>query len=649
MTNVTSAESRHVAEAAREREWNLPSFGKELFLGSFRLDLISPQPPLEPAMVQRGEAFLARMRAFLETSVDPAQIEREARIPTEVIDGLKELGALGMKVPEGYGGLGLSQAYYNRVLSLVGSWHPALGTLLSAHQSIGVAEPLLLFGTEQQKSTWLPRVARDHISAFLLTEPDVGSDPARLRTTAVPTEDGRGYRMDGVKLWATNGTIADVAVVMAKVPRGEGHRGGITAFIVPYHDPGIAVEHANRFMGLRGIENSQTRFTDVFVPKENVIGEEGHGLRVALSTLNTGRLSLPGIQAGTAKWATKIAREFASQRVQWGKPVGQHDEVAQMVAFIAASAFGLEAMADVSSRLADEERNDIRIEAALTKLYASELCWKVVDTLVQVCGGRGYETADSQKERGERPLTVEQVLRDARVFRIFEGSTQIMHLAVAREAVDRHLQVAGKLIAPDAATGEKAKAAAHATLFYGRWLPRLEFGKSQVPGAYSEHGRLAPHLRFAERSSRRLARSTFYAMARWQGGLEQRGAFLGRIVDIGAELFAISAAVVHAETLAAAAPDRAGAVVEMADLFCRQASHRVGDLFHALWSNDDATGHAVALHVLEGRHRWLEEGVMDPSDTAPSPKQPGPDGQAPWEGESSPPRAPSTPASAPSQ
>ena len=639
MTEVTSAESREAAEAAREQEWKLPSFGRELFLGSFRLDLISPQPPLDPEMVVRGEAFLARLRAFLETSVDPGRIEREARIPAAVIDGLKALGALGMKVPEAYGGLGLSWLHYNRALSLLGSWHPALSAMLSAHQSVGLAQPLLLFGTEEQRQTWLPRVARDQISAFLLTEPDVGSDPARLRTTAVPTEDGEGYRIDGVKLWATNGTLADVAVVLAKVPRRAGHRGGITAFIVPYHDPGVTVEHANRFMGLRGIDNSQTRLTNVFVPRGNVIGGEGRGLRIALTTLNAGRLSLPGIQVGTAKWATKIAREFASQRVQWGKPVGQHDEVAQMVAFIAASAYGLEAMVDVSCRLAGEERNDIRIEAALTKLYASELCWKVVDALVQVCGGRGYETADSQRERGERPLTVEQVLRDSRIFRIFEGTTQVMHLAVAREAVDRHLQVAGRLIAPDAATGEKARAAARATLFYGRWLPRLEFGRSQVPGAYAEHGRLAPHLRFVERSSRRLARSTFYGMARWQGGLEQRQAFLGRIVDIGAELYGIAAAVVHAETIATEAPDRAGAVAEIADLFCRQASHRALDLFKALWSNDDAAGHAVALQVLAGRHLWLEEGVMDPSDTAPAPRRPGSDGRAPKRADPSPPRA----------
>ena len=218
-------ESRQVAEAAREREWKLPSFGRELFLGDFRLDLIHPQPRLDPEAVEKGERFLERLRAFLEAEVDPMLIEREARIPERVVDGFKELGALGMKVPEEYGGLGLSQVYYNRALALAEVWHSSLATLLSAHQSIGVAEPLLLFGTEEQKRKWLPLVARTHVSAFLLTEPDVGSDPARLSATATPT--GEGYRLNGRKLWATNGVIADLVVVMAKVPKGDRHRGGI--------------------------------------------------------------------------------------------------------------------------------------------------------------------------------------------------------------------------------------------------------------------------------------------------------------------------------------------------------------------------------------------------------------------------------------
>jgi alkylation response protein AidB-like acyl-CoA dehydrogenase len=606
-TEVTERQARAVAEAARETEWKLPSFGRELFLGNFRLDLISPQPRLDAAAVEKGEAFLARLREYLVAEVDPLEIEREARIPERVLDGLKELGALGMKVPEAYGGLGLSQVYYNRALALAGVWHASLSTLLSAHQSIGVAQPLMDFGSEEQKRKWLPLVARDHVSAFLLTEPDVGSDPARLAATAEPVEDG--YRLNGLKLWATNGAIADIVVVMAQVPER-----GITAFVLPYDSPGVSVEQRNAFMGLRGIENSVTRLTDVFVPRENVIGKEGQGLKIALTTLNTGRLALPAICVGTAKWATKTAREFASERVQWGQPVGKHDAVAQKIAFIAASAFGLEAMLDVASRLADDKRSDIRIEAAIAKLYASELGWQVVDELMQVRGGRGYETAESLKARGERPVPVEQQLRDMRINRIFEGSTEIMHLLIAREAVDRHLEVAGEVLEGDGDLKEKARVALQAGRFYAKWLPTLAVGEGVKPGAYERFGELAGHLRFVERSSRKLARSTFYAMGRWQARLEKRQAVLARIVDIGAELFAMASAVVYADTIRAERPDRADEAAELADLFCKQARRRVGDLFAALWSNDDVDNYALAQRVLEGRYALLEEGFADPSD-----------------------------------
>ncbi|WP_327304281.1 acyl-CoA dehydrogenase family protein [Streptomyces sp. NBC_01298] len=617
---VTEREARQVAEAAREQDWQRPSFAKELFLGRFRLDLIHPHPLPAEEDVRRGEAFLARMREFCETSVDGARIEREAKIPDETVRGLKELGALGMKIDPKYGGLGLTQVYYNKALALVGSVSPAIGALLSAHQSIGVPQPLKMFGTQEQKDAYLPRCATTAISAFLLTEPDVGSDPARLATTAVP--DGEdAYVLDGVKLWTTNGVVADLLVVMARVPKSENHRGGITAFVVEADSPGITVEHRNAFMGLRGLENGVTRFHQVRVPAAQRIGAEGAGLKIALTTLNTGRLSLPAMCVGAGKWCLKIAREWSGVREQWGRPVGLHEAVGSKISFIAATTFALEAVVDLASQMADENRNDIRIEAALAKLYGSEMACLMADELVQIRGGRGFETAESLAARGERAVPAEQMLRDLRINRIFEGSTEIMHLLIAREAVDAHLSVAGDLIDPDKALGDKAKAGARAAGFYARWLPQLATGAGQVPGTYrafhpSGHPDLATHLRYVERGSRKLARSTFYAMSRWQGRMETKQGFLGRIVDIGAELFAMSAACVRAEHLRASG-EHGREAYQLADAFCRQSRLRVEELFGRLWDNTDDLDRKVVAGVLSGNYTWLEEGVLDPSGDGP--------------------------------
>ncbi|MFD0317588.1 acyl-CoA dehydrogenase family protein [Streptomyces flavalbus] len=614
---VTEREARQVAEAAREQHWRKPSFAKELFLGRFRLDLIHPHPLPADEDVQRGEEFLAKLRDFCETKIDPARIERDAQIPDEVIDGLKELGALGMKIDTRYGGLGLTQVYYNKALALVGSVSPAVGALLSAHQSIGVPQPLKIFGTQEQKDAFLPRCARTDISAFLLTEPDVGSDPARLATTAVP--DGDDYVLDGVKLWTTNGVVADLLVVMARVPRSEGHKGGITAFVVEAGSEGVTVENRNAFMGLRGLENGVTRFHQVRVPAANRIGPEGAGLKIALTTLNTGRLSLPAMCVGAGKWCLKIAREWSGAREQWGKPVALHEAVGSKIAFIAATTFALEAVLDLSSQMADEDRNDIRIEAALAKLYGSEMACLMADELVQIRGGRGFETAASLAARGERAVPAEQVLRDLRINRIFEGSTEIMHLLIAREAVDAHLSVAGDLIDPDKSLQDKAKAGAQAGVFYAKWLPRLIAGPGQLPTSYTEFKRevdLSAHLRYVERTARKLARSTFYAMSRWQGRMETKQGFLGRVVDIGAELFAMSAACVRAELLRSQG-DHGREAYQLADAFCHQARIRVEELFGRLWTNTDDLDRKVVKGVLSGTYTWLEQGVLDPSDDGP--------------------------------
>ncbi|MGH3472269.1 MAG: acyl-CoA dehydrogenase family protein [Nocardioidaceae bacterium] len=611
--DISAREAREVAEAARETDWTQPSFAKELYLGHFDLALIHPYPRVDPESAERGEAFLERLREYCE-SLDGALIEQQAQIPDEYIKGFAELGVFGMKVPREYGGLGLSMVYYGRALMLLGSVHPSIGALVSAHQSIGVPEPVKLFGTDEQKKLFLPRCAQGAITAFLLTEPDVGSDPARMASTARLTEDGSAYLLDGVKLWTTNGVIAELVVVMARVPEHEGGRGGITAFVVEADSDGVTVENRNSFMGLKGIENGVTRFHQVRVPVENRLGREGQGLKIALTTLNAGRLSIPAMCAGAGKWCLKIARGWSGARVQWGQPVGKHEAVGEKLSFMATTAFALEAVFDLSAKLSDAGTKDIRIEAALAKLWSSEMACRIADELVQIRGGRGYETAASLQARGERAVPAEQVLRDLRINRIFEGSSEIMRLLIAREAVDAHLTAAGDLANPDAELSAKARAAVKASGFYARWLPHLVAGKGTLPSSYDEFGPLAKHLRYVERSSRKLARQTFYGMSRWQAKLEYHQGFLGRIVDIGAELFAMAAVCARAEMLRTDEPARGGDAFALADAFCAQARLRVDELFERLWRNTDAVDRTVAADVLDGTYSWVESGVVDVSE-----------------------------------
>ncbi|HZK05677.1 MAG TPA: acyl-CoA dehydrogenase family protein [Actinomycetaceae bacterium] len=623
---VTEKEARKVAEAARETGWTQPSFAKELYLGNFRPDLITPFPKTEADIAERGEAYLVKLRDILAT-IDGAAIEREARIPDEDIRKLAEIGSFGIKIPQEYGGLELGNVYYNRALMLIGTVSPALGALVSAHQSIGVPEPVKTFGSPEQKAEYLPRCAQGAISAFLLTEPDVGSDPARLECTATPTDDGAAYLLDGVKLWGTNAVFGELFVVMARVPKSENHRGGITAFIVEADSPGITQERRNAFMGLRGIENAVTRFHQVRVPAANVIGREGLGLKIALTTLNAGRLSIPALAVAASKWALKIAREWSGERVQWGRPVGEHAAVGHKLAAMAGATYAQESVLELAALLADAGAHDIRIEAAIAKLYGSERAWEVIDDLFQIRGGRGYETADSLQARGERAVPVEQVMRDLRINRVFEGSTEIMHLLIAREAVDAHLSVAGDIIDPDAEMSAKLQAAARAGLFYAKWYPQLLVGSGVVPTSFGEYGPLATHMRYIERASRRLARETFYGMARWQGGLEKRQGFLGRVVDIGAELFAMSAMCVRAKSQLDENPAAGESAVKLADAACKQSRLHAGRLFDALWTNTDASDVALAREILDGDYIWAEAGIIDTSEgTGPwiSPHDPGP-------------------------
>ncbi len=618
--NVSESEARAVAEGARETTWEAPSFVRELFLGRLELGLIHPYPEPEAEEQERGAEFLARLERFLLDHVDGEQIERDARIPESVVQGLRELGAFGIKIPREYGGLGLSQYTYCKAMSLVTSVNGSLVALLSAHQSIGVPGPVKMFGTDEQKHRLLPRLAAGAISAFALTEEEVGSDPARMTTFAVPTPDGSAYILNGTKLWITNGTVAELMVVMARTPGKDGKPGPISAFVVETNTPGFEVTHRLEFMGLRGIENAVLKFTDVRVPKENLLWGEGKGLKLALVTLNTGRLTIPAGCAALGKWCLNVCRQWANARQQWGKNVGKHDAVAQMLAKMAADTYAMEAVADLGCLLADRGKSDIRLEAAIGKMWNSDVAWALVDDALQIRGGRGYETAASLASRGEAPIPLERALRDMRINKIFEGSNQVMRLFIAREALDLHLKVAGDVVMPNVPLGRRLAGLVRAGTFYAGWYPSRWLGWGRWP-QYGEFGVLADHMRWAERTSRRLARQIFHLMVLHGPALERRQSLLFRSVDVGAELFAMVATCSRAlrDTRAGIG---GGSAMELADTFCRAARRRIEQSFAGIGGNDDVANFQTARGVLAARYAWLEAGVVPaiaPQGTAQAP------------------------------
>ncbi len=575
---VDEKRSLEVAEASRETTWEKPSFVKELFMGRLQTELLFPFPLQAEGDRQGGDEIIARLKTFLAQKVDADRIDRDKEIPEEVLDGLRQMGLFGIKIPKEYGGLGMSQINYNRIIQLVSSHCASTAVMLSAHQSIGVPQPLKMFGTEEQKRKYLPRLA----------------------ATATPVEDGAAYLINGEKLWITNGPTADLLIVMARTNGPEAEQPEITAFIVEGGAKGLSVKHRCDFMGLKGIQNGLLRFDNVRVPRENLLLGPGEGLRLALRTLNTGRLTLPAACGGTMKQALAMAVDWANKREQWGAPVGRHEAVAAKIAEISANIYAVEAITWLTSAMADRGEMDIRLEAAMAKLFCTETMWRSLDMALQVRGGRGYETADSLGGRGEPAMPMERLMRDARINLIIEGTSEIMRLFIAREALDPHLKVAGA-----SATSQKIDYLG-AAKFYAGWYPALWLPRFTRTEGLQLSGSLASHLRYVDRAAARLARDLFHMMGRYQQGLQKKQQVLGRLVDSGAELFAMRSAVLAW----AAGPGSRPGETELADLFCRQARRRLKALHRAIYFNDDALAYRTARQVLEGRYPWLEDNML---------------------------------------
>lgn len=603
-----------MTEAAREPALHDDgSFAGGLFMGRWEIGQLVPYPVQSAEDRDQGDAFLQRLASFLREKVDPDAIDATGEIPDEVIEGLAKLGAFGIKIPTQYGGLGLSQTNYCRAAMLLAGYCGNLTALISAHQSIGVPQPLLLFGTQEQKQRYLPRVAKGEISAFALTEQGVGSDPARMETRADPTPDGSAFILNGEKLWCTNSIKAGILVVMARTPSklvNGRERDQVTAFIVERDTPGIEIVRRCRFMGLHALYNAVVRFHDVRVPRENILLAEGKGLRVALTTLNTGRLTLPAACAGLAKRCLHISRRWAASRTQWGCPIGQHAAIAEKIVRMAADTFAMEAMTFFTASLVDHDRHaDIRLEAAMCKLWATERSWEAIDATMQIRGGRGYETAASLAGRGEETIPVERFFRDARINTIFEGSSEIMRLFMAREALDPHLKIGAPVLDRRRPLSARAKAGWVAGRFYIGWYPRLMLRNgSEV----TWHPRLEKPVRRIEKLSRRLARTLFHAMGWYGPKLEREQVLLGRFVDIGTELFAMTAACAKAQAMAGEGFEEGKLnPISLATYVCETGEMRIRQKFAEIRSNHDHHGYRLAQSILAREAEWLEEGMLD--------------------------------------
>src|SRR5437762_4251313 len=600
-----------LAEASRDPLDERGSFASNLFIGRYDFNRIFPWPEQSAEDREAGKEFLANLENYLRENVDADEVDRTGEIPQKNIDELFALGAFGVKIPKQYEGLGLSQVNYGRAAMLLGSWDENLTALVSAHQSIGVPQPLLLFGTEEQKKKYLPRVARREISAFALTEWNAGSDPANMSLRADPTEDGSAFILNGEKLWCTNLIKAGVLVVMAKTPpkivNGK-ERKQITAFIVDVDSPGLEITYRCHFMGLRALYNGIVKFTNVRVPRENIIAKEGQGLKVALTTLNTGRLTLPAACVGVAKRLLEISRKWASERIQWGVPIGKHGAIAGKIAEMAGNVFAMEAMTFLTSSLLDRKSGDLRIETAMCKMWATEMTWHIADEAMQVRGGRGYETAHSLAGRGEPPISVERFLRDCRVNTIFEGSSEIMRLFIAREALDPHLKVGGAIFNTQLPMSERAKAVFSSGKFYAVWYPRQWFpvGAGRIDNLHSD---LAAHVNYAARASKRLARGLFHAMARFGPKLDREQLLLSRFVGIATELFAMSATCSYGQWLLGQGKP-ANEIVGLADYFCRSSRMRIENHFAGTQRNVDKRGYRLTQELLAGKYDVLCQGIV---------------------------------------
>jgi alkylation response protein AidB-like acyl-CoA dehydrogenase len=561
-------------------------FAKALFRGEFRGGVLFPYPELPPAERGLVEEAVRVVREFADQAIDAADIDREADIPSHVIDGLARLGVLGMTAPGEYGGRGFSQSGYCRIMEVIGGHDASTAVFVNAHHSIGI-RALLLFGTPEQKARWLPPLARgEKLAAFALTETEAGSDAANVQTTAIPTGDGQTYILNGTKRYITNGAVAGVLTVMARTPDPKGGDSKVTAFLVTPEMPGFEVVEARMpKCGIRGTATARLAFHDMPVPAANILGPLGGGLKVALTVLNFGRTTFGASCAGAAKVCLDAATSHAARRRQFGRPLADLELIQKKIAFLAAAAYAIEATTYETAALIDRGAEDYMLETAILKVSSTDLLWQGVYETLQVHGGQGYFNNEPY----------ERMMRDARINTIGEGANEVLKAFIALVGM-RDI-------------GEGLKASLEGLKRPSGFLPTLwRFGSERLgrlarpPGIPVQTATMRPHADLLARRVARFGWAVERTLVKHREAIIERQYIQERIAD------AVIALVTAACTLARIDSEmvRGTAGTEgrtAAELYLRMANRRFDQALHELDHNDDSETTAAAraaLHTVAG-------------------------------------------------
>lgn len=561
-------------------------FAKALFFGHFNAPLVFPYPEIkaeERAVVAQAVADLSR---FADERIDAAAIDRNADIPADVIAGLGKLGVLGMTAPKEYGGRGFSQLGYCKILEVIGGHDSSTAVFVNAHHSIGI-RALVLFGTEEQKRRWLPSmVTGEHLGAFALTEPEAGSDAANVQATATPTPDGKTYILNGQKRYITNGAIAKVLTVMARTPVAGSSDTKVTAFLVTPDMPGFEVLEARMpKCGIRGTATARLAFHDMPVPAENVLGQVGKGLRVALTVLDFGRTTFGASCTGAAKTCLRAAARHAKQRVQFKQTLSEFELVKKKIAFMAANVFAMEATTSQCAAFIDRGADDYMLETAMLKVWSTDALWQIVNDTIQIFGGQAYFCNEPY----------ERMMRDARINMIGEGANDVLRAFIALVGMR--------------GVGEQLKGVLDAVYHPLKERNTLwRFVRSQVETRLSvpeipvRSSRLRTEAHDLARRVRDFGLAVQRVLAKYREAVLERQYVQERIADAACDLYAAGCSLSrldHLLTQGNGNPAEVNRDVKAGRYFLRLADRRIQQNLAALWDNDDEQTTATADAALE--------------------------------------------------